>query len=170
MSSKTNDAVRANVVRRSIHHLQDGGAVLIFPSGQIDPDPSVLPGALEALDKWSKSVAIMLRRVPETRLVSVITSGVLHEKFTRSPWTFLKSDGVGKRRIMEFIQVMRQLLLKDQLGLKPLVTFDQPITLKDLCGGKKVDANKICQDVIERAKVLYEEHAGLLRKYHSAED
>ncbi len=83
MVTKDDDTLRANAVRRSIQHLKDGGAVLIFPSGQIDPDPAVLPGAREALEKWSKSIAIMLRRVPETRLVSAITSGVLHEKFTR---------------------------------------------------------------------------------------
>jgi hypothetical protein len=169
-SSKTNDAVRANVVRKSIHHLQDGGVVLIFPSGQIDPDPAVLPGAKEALEKWSKSIAIMLRRVPETRLVSTITSGVLHEKFTRTPLTFLKGDGVGKRRIMEFIQTMRQLLFKEDLGLKPLVTFDQPITLEELTGSVRADASLVLHNIIERAKILYERHAALLKKDYPEEE
>ena len=119
-SHKSDQVVRANVVRNSIQHLKDGGAVLIFPSGEIDPDPAILPGAREALEKWSKSIAIMLRRVPETKFLPVITSGILHEKFTRSPLTRLKSDGVGKRRIMECIQVMRQLVFKEELGLVPL--------------------------------------------------
>ena len=84
-SDRLNNNVRANVVRSSIRHLQAGGAVLIFPSGQIDPDPAVLPGAIDALQKWSKSIAIMLRRAPDTQLLTTITSGVLHERFTRSP-------------------------------------------------------------------------------------
>jgi hypothetical protein len=163
MSSRESEAVRANVVRSSIRHLEDGGAVLIFPSGSIDPDPAVLPGAREALENWSRSIAIMLRRVPETRLVSAITSGVLHEKFTHTPLTFLKKDGVGKRRIMEFIQVMRQLLLKEQLGLKPLITFDDPVTLSELTGGIKADANQVIQNIVQRAKLLYEEHEHLLK-------
>jgi hypothetical protein len=170
MVTKTDDTLRANAVVRSIQHLKEGGAVLIFPSGQIDPDPAVLPGAREALEKWSKSIAIMLRRVPETRLVSTITSGVLHEKFTRTPLTFLKNDGVGKRRVMEFIQVIRQLVFKDDLGLKPLVTFDRPVTLDELSGGKKVDAGQVLQSIIQRAKVLYEEHASLLQKHISEKD
>ncbi|MBN2046187.1 MAG: 1-acyl-sn-glycerol-3-phosphate acyltransferase [Anaerolineales bacterium] len=170
VSSKTNDAVRANVVRSSIHHLQDGGAVLIFPSGQIDPDPAVLPGAKEALEKWSKSIAVMLRRVPETCLISTITSGVLHEKFTHTPLTFIKRDGVGKRRIMEFIQVMRQLLFKEDLGLKPLITFDQPVTLDQLSGGSKADASLILQNIIERAKLLYERHTSLLKNHLNSKE
>jgi hypothetical protein len=32
---------RMMVVRKVIRHLQDGGAVLIFPSGGIDPDPAL---------------------------------------------------------------------------------------------------------------------------------
>jgi len=164
MVTKTDDALRANAVRRSINHLKDGGAVLIFPSGQIDPDPAVLPGAIEALEKWSKSIAIMLRRVPETRLVSTITSGVLHEKFTRTPLTFLKSDGGGKRRIMEFIQVIRQLVLREELGLQPLVTFDEPVTLEELSGGKKVDAGQLVHHIVQRTKLLYDTHIDLLKK------
>jgi len=170
MVTRDDDSLRANAVRRSIQHLQNGGAVLIFPSGQIDPDPAVLPGAREALEKWSKSIAIMLRRVPETKLVSAITSGVLHEKFTRSPLTFLKNDSIGKRRIMEFIQVMRQLLLKEELGLKPLVTFDEPVTLQELFDEKKADASEIIQRIIQRAKRLYEVHESLLKARLTSEN
>lgn len=161
-SSRESDMVRANVVRSSIHHLEQGGAVLIFPSGTIDPDPEVLPGAKEALDNWSKSIAIMLRRVPETRFVSAITSGVLHEKFTRTPLTFLKRDGVGKRRIMEFIQVMRQLILQEKLGLEPVITFDEPVTIKELGLIGKSDSNQILHALIERARILYQEHLAAL--------
>jgi hypothetical protein len=152
--------VRANVVRNSIRHLQAGGAVLIFPSGQIDPDPAVLPGALESLQNWSKSIAIMLRRAPETRLLTAITSGVLHERFTRSPLTFLKPDGVGKRRIMEFIQVIRQLLFGEELGLTPFVTFDLPLTIQELC--PSWEADQLLGAIIERARQVLKQHQDLL--------
>src|SRR5208337_3641093 len=36
---------RREVLRRSISHLRAGGALLTFPAGEIEPDPSVLPGA-----------------------------------------------------------------------------------------------------------------------------
>jgi hypothetical protein len=161
-SSRTNDIVRANVVKSSIRHLENGGAVLIFPSGHIDPDPAVLPGALDAVNDWSKSLAIMLRRVPETRFVPVVTSGVLHEKYTNTPLTFLKRDGVGKRRIMEFIQVMRQLIFKEKLGLVPLITFDHAVDLRDLNLTARSDADLILQSLIERGKILMEKHLRIL--------
>jgi 1-acyl-sn-glycerol-3-phosphate acyltransferase len=159
-SDREDNNVRANVVRSAIRHLQAGGAVLIFPSGQIDPDPAVLPGAMEALQKWSKSIAIMLRRAPDTRLLTAITSGVLHERFTRSPLTILKADGVGKRRIMEFMQVIRQLLFSDQLGLTPFVTFDRPLTLQDLSA--TLESDQLLKAIIAHARKVLKQHQDLI--------
>ena len=161
-SSRENFGVRANVIRSSIRHLEDGGAVLIFPSGSIDPDPAILPGACEALEKWSKSIALMLRRVPETRFVPVITSGVLHEKFAHTPLTFLKKDGVGKRRIMEFIQIMRQLVFEEKLGLRPLITFGESVTLQELGFSSTGDSEKTLQALIEQARAVLDRHVSLL--------
>jgi 1-acyl-sn-glycerol-3-phosphate acyltransferase len=157
--------VRGKVVRESIRHLEGGGALLIFPSGQIDPDPAVLPGAMEALEKWSRSIAIMLRRVPETLLLPTITSGVLYERFTRTPLTFLKSDGVGKRRIMEFIQVMRQLVFSERFPLWPLITFDDPFTIQEAGINNLRQSDQILRTIVERAKNLLREHLSLLPEH-----
>lgn len=156
---------RGNVVRQSIRHLENGGALLIFPSGQIDPDPAVLPGAAEALEKWSRSIAIMLRRVPETRLLPTITSGVLYERFIHSPLTILKSDGVGKRRIMEFIQIMRQLVMGEKFPLRPLVTFDQSFTLAEAGITNLRETDRVLQTIVERAKALLNTHISILPEY-----
>lgn len=153
--------VRANAVRQSIKHLEGGGAVLIFPTGQIDPDPAVLPGGLEALERWSRSIALMLRRVPETRLLTAITSGVLAEKFTKSPLTLLGRDGVGKRRIMEFIQVMRQLVFKEDLNLHPKVTFGEPFSGLEL--GNLRDTERVMREIVGRAKASLNEHLARIR-------
>ena len=161
-SDKFDNNVRATAVRKSIRHLEQGGALLIFPSGQIDPDPSVLPGAKEALENWSQSIALMLRRVPETKVLPAIASGVLHERFTRTPLTLLKSDGVGKRRIMEFLQVLRQLVLNEKPELKTLVTFDEPFTMADLKLDNLKDREQILKGIVERSKVLLNKHVHIL--------
>lgn len=159
-SDRLDHNVRANVVRSSIRHLQEGGAVLIFPSGQIDPDPAVLPGAIDALQNWSKSIAIMLRRAPETRLLTAITSGVLHERFTRTPLSILSQDGVNKRRIMEFVQVLRQLISGEELGLIPQITFDRPLSLQELTSSW--DSELLLNAIIERARIVLQKHQTLL--------
>jgi 1-acyl-sn-glycerol-3-phosphate acyltransferase len=155
-SDRDETNVRVYALRKSIRHLEGGGSLLIFPSGQIDPDPHVLPGAREALEKWSRSIALMLRKVPETKLLTTITSGVLAKKFTKSPLTMLKRNGVSKRRIMEFIQMMRQILFSEKLGLKAHVSFAPPLTIDDL--GDLKDSNGVMKIVKDRAKQLLQQH------------
>jgi len=153
-------SVRANALRRSIRHLEGGGTLLIFPSGQIDPDPAVLPGAREALERWSKSIALMLRKVPETKLLTTITSGMLAKRSTNTPLTILRKSGVSKRRIMEFIQVMRQILMGEELGLKAHVTFAPPLTVNEL--GSLREADRVMRIIIDRAKLLLAQHMSFI--------
>ena len=54
---------RLGAVREMIQHLKNGGAVIIFPGGHLDPDPALMPeGARERLNGWSRSVALLLRQ------------------------------------------------------------------------------------------------------------
>lgn len=146
---------RMDVLRKSIHHLKEGGALLIFPSGRIDPDPSVLPGAKEGLTVWSKSVELFLRKLPQTNLVLAITSGVLSDRFISHPFTKLFKDGHERRRVMEFMQVIRQMVRRKPLNLKPKVTFAEPILARDLFrqSGKKAHAQ-----IVQNAHSLMDFH------------
>ncbi len=51
--------------RSGIRHLQNGGALLLFGTGLIDPDPAVYPGAEKEIENWSPSIDLFLRHVPE---------------------------------------------------------------------------------------------------------
>jgi hypothetical protein len=78
--------MRMTAVRQSLRHLHAGGAVMIFASGLVDPDPALWPQqARLALHNWYGSVALFLRHVPQTRLVITITSHVLADSVMRSP-------------------------------------------------------------------------------------
>lgn len=117
---------RMKVVLSAIRHLQDGGAVLIFPSGGIDPDPAVMPGALEALETWSPSIEVILRHVPSARALITFVSGVLHPTWARSPLTHLRRGRRERQRVAEFFQVIQQMLFPGRLLVSPLVCFDRP--------------------------------------------
>lgn len=56
--------------------LRNGHAVLIFPAGVREPDPSCLPGAVESLEIWQTSLASILRRAPQTQVIPTLVSGV----------------------------------------------------------------------------------------------
>lgn len=155
-SHRTSANVRAMTVRHSIQHLKNNGALLIFPSGQIDPDPEVLPGASESLEKWSRSIALMLRQVPETNILPTITSGVLAKESTYTPFTILRKDGVAKRRIMEFIQTIQQIVSGKRFGLTPHVTFAPSLGIKEL--GNLRDTDHVMRVITDRAKQLLAQH------------
>jgi hypothetical protein len=118
---------RMDVIRKSIRHLQDGGALLIFPSGRLDPDPSIYSDAGEGLKRWSRSIEVFLKKVPETQLVLTIASGVLSKEFINHPFTKLFKNDHEQRRIMEFMQVIKQMVMSKPVELHPKVTFDKPL-------------------------------------------
>ncbi len=146
---------RAAVVRSSINHLKDGGALLIFPSGQIDPDPEVLPKAKEAIEKWSRSIALMLRQAPETSILVTIVSGVLERKFARNPLAKIHRDPVAQRRMSEFMQVLQQ-LFRDRKIPETNISFGNPI-LSSWFENLR-DTKDVVERIKQQAKELLDEH------------
>jgi hypothetical protein len=123
---------RMTVIRSTIRHLVKGGAVLIFPSGYIDPDPAVLPGAAEALKRWSRSLEIILKRVPQTHVLVTIVSGMLAPQCIHNPLVRLQKHLRDQLKLAEFIQVIQQMALNRQFTLTPRITFGDPIPTQDL--------------------------------------
>ncbi len=125
------DAIgKMNVIRSSIRHLQAGGAVLIFPNGGIDPDPSVMPGAPEAVETWSRSLDLMLRRVPSAQVLITAVSGVLAPRWVHSPLTWLRKGRRNRQKVAEFFQVIQQMLFPESLLVSPTVRFAEPLQLR----------------------------------------
>jgi hypothetical protein len=117
---------RMLAIRSMIRYLQEGGTVMIFPSGRLDPDPDVLPGAEQALELWSPSLEILLRRAPNTQVVVAITGGVFAPQVLKNPLTGLQT-GWRKQKLAEFIQVGRMLSNPHAYELHPRVTFSPPL-------------------------------------------
>jgi hypothetical protein len=118
---------RIAVVKRIRKHLDQGGAVLTFPAGKIDPDPGVYRGAIEALQQWTDSAGVFLRLSPETVLLPVVVRGVIWEKPAHSPILKLLQPNQEKR---EKLAVALQLIAHVTIGLNPLdvvVQIGKPI-------------------------------------------
>ncbi len=147
---------RMGVIRAMIRHLEAGGAVMTFGSGLVDPDPDLLPGAREALDGWRESLAIVLRQVPQSRLVVTIVSSVLAKEYLRNPITRLKRDGWERRKLAEFLQIGSQLVFSRKPALVPRVSFGRPVVADDLRGGP--DEPITMQAIIARATDLLADH------------
>src|SRR5512139_1183537 len=101
---------RMVAIRSGIRHLQDGGALLIYPSGVVDPDPDIAPGLEESIGTWSGSLDIFLRHAPQTCVVPTIVSSVLSRRYFNNPLVRIPKTDWEKRKLAEMIQVSRQMI------------------------------------------------------------
>ncbi len=111
------------VLRAAARHLRGGGAVLTFPAGQMEPDPAVMPGAVEALERWSVSVDIFAQLVPDLTIVPVAVSGVFSPIAVRNPLTYLRRQEDERRWLASNLQMLVPALR----NVTPRVTFGAPV-------------------------------------------
>jgi 1-acyl-sn-glycerol-3-phosphate acyltransferase len=119
--------VRFRVIKTATRHLRGGGAVLTFPGGKIEPDPAVMPGAVEALKHWSASVDLFARLVPDLVVVPVIVSGVLSPTALRNPLTLLRRRKEDRDWLAATIQMMMPALR----NVTTRIAFGRPIHADD---------------------------------------
>jgi hypothetical protein len=139
-----------------IRHLRDGGSVLIFPSGNVDPDPAILPGADRALDGWSRSLDLLLRSVPETRVLLTIVSDVLLPSLALNPLTRLRKELRDRQKIAEFLQVSLQMILRWGPSLTARLSLGEPLGAADL--QDRAHGESPTHVLVDNAKRLLADH------------
>jgi hypothetical protein len=123
---------RMHTVRNAIKHLKEGGALLIFPRGAIEPDPAFMSNPDAEFDKWSRSLEIFLRRVPQTRVLVTIVSGVIAQSAMRHPITWFRKTRPDRQRLAFMYQIVQQILSgREMFGLTPRVTFGEILSGED---------------------------------------
>jgi hypothetical protein len=145
---------RMMVVRSAIRHLKGGGALLIFPSGTIDPDPELSPRAADDLGRWSPSVEVILRHVPQTHILLTVVSGVLSARWRWNPFVRIMGDDHKQRSVAEFLQVIQQMIFPNSINVRPRLTFSNPLTTNDL----EVMGQSMLDGMIEHTRCLMEDH------------
>jgi hypothetical protein len=120
---------RMQTMRNAIDHLKEGGALLIFPRGGIEPDPAFMPNPDSEFDKWSRSLEIFLQRVPLTRVLVTTVSGVIAPASMRHPITLFRRTRPDRQRLAFIYQMICQVLSGRELfGLTPQVTFGEVLS------------------------------------------
>ncbi len=148
---------RMRQTRSGIRHLQKGGAILLYGSGQIDPDPSLFPDeAIRCVDRWSRSVDLFLRLVPETKVLLSVVSHAVSAGWARSPITWLRRRPLDKRRLAEFGQVLQQLFFPGSLYLSPRLSFSLPLAVEALRAESVT--GRLWPVLVAREKRLMAEH------------
>jgi hypothetical protein len=145
-------AGRSTTLRASIDHLRRGGALLIFAHGDVEPDPEVSPDARESIQDWSRSVEIMLRKVPESWLQVTIASGVLSQKFVRSPIVRIRRSPARRQKLAEVLQLSQQMLVPRSVRTHVHISFAEPVKGVDLV------REEVMPDLIRIARRLLADH------------
>jgi hypothetical protein len=145
---------RMMVVREAVNHLKEGGAVLIFPSGRIDPDPALSPEEAADLGRWSHSVELMLKQVPQTQVLLTVVSNVVSANWRWNPFVRLMGDELKQRTVAELLQVIQSLILPNINRVAPRVTFSDPLTTEDL----STLSPHMLEGMIEQTRTLMEIH------------
>jgi len=153
--------MRVVATRKAIRHLKGGGAVLLYGFGHIDPDPSIYDDAPAYIDEWSPSINLFLETVPEARLQLTVVSHVVSPKWRNSLLYHLRSTPLDRRRLVEFGQVISQLLFPRRLMLAPMISFAPPATRDELL--RETSTGQVLPSVIRQAKSLLGEHMAWAR-------
>jgi len=154
---------RALAARKAIRHLQGGGAVLMYGYGSIDPDPAVYPDAEQHIEHWSPSLDLFLKSVPEASLLICIVSHVVSPKWRHSLLYWLRRKPLDRRRLVEFGQVMFQLLFPRKLMLSPFISFGPPVGLPEL--RRESGSDRVLPAIIRRGKSLLAEHMAWTKSF-----
>jgi len=147
---------RIKTIRTAIQHLKAGGALIIMPRGNVDPDPAFMPGAHEALDLWSPSLALFLRQVPQTNVQITIVSGVLDPRFLRNPIVKIRKRMVERQKLAEFFQIITQLFSSRPISVNPAVSYAPLLTSEIL---QKAKTNEqLMRKIIECTHRTLDDH------------
>ena len=128
---KDDPASRMKLVREVSGHLRNGGAALTFPAGEIEPDPNVYPGALDALQTWTDSVGVFIRMAPETMILPVLVRNVIWDKTAKLPFLKLKKTREEREKLAAALQLLAMIVW----NVKPVTVTVQI--------GKPIDSKKL---------------------------
>lgn len=146
---------RMGVVRSAVAHLRQGGAILTFPAGEIEPDPACMPGAETSLVDWSDSITIFARMIPELKIVTAIVSSVVWPAAMYHPLTHLRRKQFDRERLGAALQILVQMVLPKYRPVAPQVTFGPAIHMAELA--VRDDPTKLLSAIRYQARQLIRE-------------
>lgn len=141
-------AGRLRVVRDGVRHLQNGGALLTFPAGRIEPDLAVRgpAAAIKSLADWSESFALFARLAPRTRCVPALISHVIAPAALTHPLVRLRRSDDGRQKLAAALQVA----MRRYQGTTAQLRFGPPM------GVQGMDERLIATQVMAQLRRLIE--------------
>jgi hypothetical protein len=139
-------------LREAIAHLRAGASLLLFAHGDVEPEPESFPQACEEISRWSPSIEIILRKVPEARLQILTVSGAVQARYLRNPITLLRRQPSRRQKLAEFLQVIESMLLPKKAPIQLHLTVGELLESTALGEGRWMPG------IIHRAIIQMDDH------------
>jgi 1-acyl-sn-glycerol-3-phosphate acyltransferase len=132
MYLKDNDPAQLSVIRSALRELKLGKSVLIFPAGQLEPDPQTVPGAIRSIHNWSPGIGVFLHKLPEMPFIPIAISGVLNPDAYNLIFARIRSTIKHRQRTALLAQTLIRLVRPKTYPIHVKVRIGSPITKNQL--------------------------------------
>jgi hypothetical protein len=95
-------------MKKAIQHLTEGRCLILYPGGEIEPDPAQVRGADDCLDHWSRSPEWLAGRLDELTILPAAVGGVLSRRAMGHPLSRLRWFPKDRRWLAATLQFLRQ--------------------------------------------------------------
>ena len=111
-------------LRESLRHLADGGLLVTFPRGRIEPDPLLHPqAAIESVAEWSSSVNLLAKHVTGLTVIPAAVGGMVSTR-ARASWLARRHRTEADR---DWMAATLQFMLSTYRDVKPMAVYGSPI-------------------------------------------
>ena len=111
-------------MRQTLKLLKQQNTILLFPRGEMEPDPAIYPNeAIASLNDWSSSLETLIKRVPNATLLPVAISGVVSQKSMRHPLTRLYRNPAYR----DYMAATLQLIAPQRFDIDVQVRYGKPL-------------------------------------------
>ncbi len=145
---------RMMVVRQVTRALQNGGAVFICPAGEIEPDPAMMPGAVESLARWSDSLGLFVRMASNAVVIPTVISRVVHRGSLYNPIAQSWRTPRDRERVAATIQAALLTLGYLRRTMVARIEFGAPLRANELT--HLGDATTITRTITDAVKLMLE--------------
>jgi hypothetical protein len=111
-------------LRESLRHLGDGGLLLTFPRGRIEPDPLLHPhAAMESVAHWSSSVNLLAKHMTGLTVIPAAVGGMVSAR-ARASFLARRYRSESDR---DWVAATLQFMLSTYRDVKPVAVYGPPI-------------------------------------------
>lgn len=111
-----------------IDELRQGHCVLIFPRGNLEPDPVLLEGSAASVGYWSSSLRHFSEQAPETQIIPAVVGGVFSPHALLSPLARFYRTLKDRQRAALILQLIAKFARPERWPVAAQVRFGQAIT------------------------------------------